>query len=44
MKLTVVIPVYNEADTIAEIVDRVQAIPIDKELIIVDDFSTDTHA
>ena len=41
MKLTVVIPVYNEADTIAEIVDRVQAIPIDKELIIVDDFSTD---
>ena len=41
MKLTVVIPVYNEADTIAEIVDRVQAAPVDKEIIIVDDFSTD---
>ncbi len=41
MKLTVVIPVYNEAETIAEIVSRVQASPIDKEIIIVDDFSTD---
>ena len=41
MKLTVVIPAYNEADTIAEIVRRVQAVPIDKELIIVDDYSTD---
>ena len=41
MKLTVVIPVYNEANTITEIVGRVQASPIDKEIIIVDDFSTD---
>ena len=41
MKLSVVIPVYNEANTIAEIVGRVQASPIDKEIIIVDDFSTD---
>lgn len=41
MKLSVVIPVYNEMDTIEDIVARVQAVPIDKELILVDDFSTD---
>ena len=41
MKLTVVIPVYNEEATIAELVDRVQAVPFDKELVIVDDCSTD---
>ena len=41
MKLSVVIPVFNEAGTISEIVDRVQAVEVDKELVIVDDFSTD---
>jgi glycosyltransferase involved in cell wall biosynthesis len=41
MKLSVVIPVYNEIQTIHEIIDRVQNITIEKELIIVDDFSTD---
>ncbi|HUT58647.1 MAG TPA: glycosyltransferase family 2 protein [Phycisphaerae bacterium] len=43
MKLTVVIPVYNERDTIAGIVDRVRAAmpEIEKEIVIVDDFSTD---
>jgi len=41
MKLSVVIPVYNEKKTLAEIVRRVQATPYDKELIIVDDASTD---
>jgi len=41
MKLSVVIPVYNEAATIAEIIDRVQEVAIDKELIVVDDCSTD---
>lgn len=41
MKLSVVIPVYNEKRTLAEIVRRVQATPYDKELIIVDDASTD---
>lgn len=34
-------PVYNEAATIREIVARVMAVPLDKELIIVDDASTD---
>jgi glycosyltransferase involved in cell wall biosynthesis len=42
MKLSVVIPCYNEAKTIRLIVDRVRAAPIDdKEIIIVDDCSRD---
>ena len=41
MKLTVVIPVYNEKDTIREIYDCVKAVPVEKEIILVDDFSTD---
>lgn len=41
MKLSVVIPVYNEKDTIREIYRRVNAVNIEKEIIIVDDFSTD---
>ncbi len=42
MKLSIVIPVYNEVSTIEEIVRRVKAAPIkDKEIILVDDFSTD---
>src|SRR6476620_9180863 len=40
-KLSVVIPVFNEARTILEIVARVRAVPLDTELIIVDDCSTD---
>jgi glycosyltransferase involved in cell wall biosynthesis len=40
-KLSVVMPVYNERDTIAQIIERVQALAIDKELIVVDDASTD---
>lgn len=41
MKLSVVMPVFNEAATIREIVARVRAVPVDKELVIVDDYSTD---
>ena len=41
MKLSVVIPAYNEAATIEELVGRVQAVPVDKEIVIVDDASTD---
>ncbi len=42
MKLSVVIPCFNEVGTIRQIVDRVRAAPVDgKELIIVDDCSTD---
>jgi glycosyltransferase involved in cell wall biosynthesis len=34
-------PVYNEVDTIEEIISRVNSAAIDKEIIVVDDFSTD---
>ena len=41
MKLSVVIPVYNEKKTLNELILRVEAVSIDKEIIIVDDASTD---
>ena len=42
MKLSVVIPCYNEVRTIRNIVDRVRAAPVaEKEIIIVDDCSRD---
>ncbi|MFI5396639.1 MAG: glycosyltransferase [Candidatus Binatia bacterium] len=41
MNLTVIIPVFNERATIAEIIRRVCEVPLDKEIIIVDDASTD---
>ena len=41
MLLSVVIPVFNEKDTIREIVAAVRDLPIEKEIILVDDFSTD---
>jgi len=40
-KLSVVIPVYNEKKWVRELVRRVQAVPLPKEIIIVDDCSTD---
>lgn len=40
-KLSVVIPVYNERATIEELLRRVQAVDIEKEIIVVDDHSTD---
>jgi glycosyltransferase involved in cell wall biosynthesis len=40
-KVSVVIPVYNEQATVGELLWRVQATDIDKEIIIVDDGSTD---
>ena len=39
--ISVLIPVYNEADTVAEIVERVRATPYLTEVICVDDCSTD---
>jgi glycosyltransferase involved in cell wall biosynthesis len=40
-KLSVVVPAYNERATIEEVLSRVQAVKIDKEVIVVDDGSTD---
>ena len=39
--LSVVIPVYNEQDTIAETIARVRSLPVPTEIIIVDDDSSD---
>lgn len=41
MKLSVVIPVYNEKNTLQALLQRVRAVPLDKEIILVDDCSTD---
>ncbi|MFI4859774.1 MAG: glycosyltransferase family 2 protein [Phycisphaerales bacterium JB063] len=41
MKLSVVIPIYNEQATLDTIIERVRAVEVDKHLILVDDFSTD---
>ena len=41
MKVSIVIPVYNERAFIEEVLLRVQAVPIEKEILIVDDRSTD---
>ncbi len=41
IKLSVIIPVYNEEKTVKEIVQRVMAVNVPKEIIIVDDYSSD---
>src|SRR5262249_47958197 len=41
MKLSVIMPAFNEKSTIAAIIDRVRATGLDIELIVVDDGSTD---
>src|SRR4051812_43060512 len=39
--LSVIIPVYNERRTILEILRQVRAVPLAKQIILVDDCSTD---
>ncbi|MCB0195513.1 MAG: glycosyltransferase family 2 protein [Anaerolineae bacterium] len=43
MKLSVVIPVYNEESTISQVIDKVREVelPLEREIIVVDDGSTD---
>jgi glycosyltransferase involved in cell wall biosynthesis len=41
LRASVVIPCFNERDTVGELIDRVLASPVDKEVIVVDDCSTD---
>lgn len=45
-KLSIIIPVYNEIETLEKIISRVEAVrlPTEKEIIIVDDGSTDGTA
>jgi len=44
LRLSVIIPVYNERDTLEEVLKRVLAAPYDKEVIVVDDCSSDGSA
>jgi glycosyltransferase involved in cell wall biosynthesis len=44
LRLSVVIPAYNEKDSLKEIIRRVRAVRIPKEIIVVDDGSTDGTA
>jgi glycosyltransferase involved in cell wall biosynthesis len=44
MQLSIVIPAYNEEKTLEEIVQRVERVPVDKEIIVVDDCSIDGTA
>ena len=39
--ISVVIPCYNESDTIVEIINRVNRSDLNSEIIVIDDFSTD---
>jgi glycosyltransferase involved in cell wall biosynthesis len=41
VKVSFLIPAFNEGRTIAELIERVSALPFEKELIVVDDGSTD---
>ncbi len=44
-RLSVIVPVYNEAATLSQVVDRLRAVPIPMEIIAVNDASTDgSHA
>jgi glycosyltransferase involved in cell wall biosynthesis len=41
MRVSFIVPTYNEAATIAEVLERVEALDLDKQVIVVDDGSTD---
>ncbi|MFN4227469.1 MAG: glycosyltransferase family 2 protein [Candidatus Ratteibacteria bacterium] len=41
MKLTVIIPVFNEKNTILKIIEKVKKVPVEKEIIVIDDGSND---
>jgi glycosyltransferase involved in cell wall biosynthesis len=44
MEITFLIPAYNEARTIAEVLDRIASLGLDYEAIVIDDGSTDATA
>ncbi len=41
LRLTFIVPVYNEVATVEQVLDRVDALPFAKQIIVVDDGSTD---
>ncbi len=40
-KLSIVMPIYNEAATVAQVIARIRSVPVALEIIAVDDYSTD---
>ena len=41
LKLSIVIPIYNERETLETLISKVNAVDYDKEILLIDDFSTD---
>jgi glycosyltransferase involved in cell wall biosynthesis len=41
MRVSILVPVYNEMATLPELIGRIQAVPFDKEIVVVDDASAD---
>ncbi|MDK2971218.1 MAG: hypothetical protein PWP23_973 [Candidatus Sumerlaeota bacterium] len=41
MKVSIIIPIYNERDLLPKVLEKVRAVDLEKELILVDDCSTD---
>jgi len=41
MKVSIIVPIYNERDTIEPLLERLKAVALDKEIVLVDDSSTD---
>jgi len=44
MKVSFLIPAYNEAATIGEVLERIAGLPLDAQVVVVDDGSTDETA
>ena len=41
MRVSFIVPAYNEAATLGEVLRRVEALDLDKQIVVVDDGSTD---
>ncbi|MFQ5477342.1 MAG: glycosyltransferase family 2 protein [Candidatus Binatia bacterium] len=41
ISLSVLIPVYNEVDTVLNVIEKVREVDVDKQIILIDDCSTD---
>ena len=41
LKLSIVIPIYNERETLETLIAKVNSVDYNKEIILIDDFSTD---
>jgi glycosyltransferase involved in cell wall biosynthesis len=41
MRISVIVPVYNEEETVAQVLESLSQVPLDLEVIVVDDASTD---